>query len=290
MNIILGASGQIGAMLVENLLKDGQEVRAVVRSSIKEKALADKGMEAITADFFDAKSLENAFRGGDTVFLLTPENPECADFMGETRTILNNYREAVLLSGISRIVGLSSMGAHQGAGTGNLEASYMLEHAFSGVNIEQIFIRPAYYFSNWIGYLDLVKDYGILPTFFPPEMTLPMIAPPDAAAFLAGVMEGIIRGESIYEITGPREYSALEIAEIFEDVLERRVSVRHIPQGEWEEALTQAGFSKNGARNLMMMTEAVIDGRTRNDAVVPVRLVTDFKEYLKSICHKRKDQ
>lgn len=286
MNIILGASGQIGSMLVDNLLKDGQAVRAVVRSFEKGQALADKGIETATADFNDAESLTAAFQGGNTVFLLTPEDPERSDFLGETRLILDNYRKAILSTGISRIVGLSSMGAQHKTGTGNLEASYMLEHCFEGIGAEKVFVRPAYYFSNWLGYLDLVIKQGVLPTFFPPDMPVQMIAPPDAAAFLAGVMEGTPQGETLYEITGPREYSALEIAEIFEEVLERKVSVQHIPQEEWEEAFLQAGFSGDAARNFKLMTKAVVDGKTRNDAVVPIRLETDFKEYLKSICHK----
>ena len=285
MNIILGASGQIGSMLVQNLLRAGQEVRAVVHNSLKEQDFRDQGADAATADLFDVESLKKAFRGANTVFLLTPEDPGSNDFIGETRSILKNYRDAVLSTGISRIVGLSSMGAQHPAGTGNLEASYMLEHAFEGIDNEQIFIRPAYYFSNWMGYLELIKEHGILPTFFPPDMRLPMIAPPEVAAFLAGVMKGDRQGERVYEIVGPCEYNAFEIAKIFEEVLGRAVSVQPIPPESWEETLMQAGFSKDGARNLMLMTKAVMDGKARNDSIIPIRVSTDFKEYLISEYH-----
>jgi uncharacterized protein YbjT (DUF2867 family) len=37
MNIILGATGQIGSMLVDNLVKENQKVRCVVRNSKKAK-------------------------------------------------------------------------------------------------------------------------------------------------------------------------------------------------------------------------------------------------------------
>jgi uncharacterized protein YbjT (DUF2867 family) len=280
MNIVLGASGQIGSMLVDNLLKKGQKVRIVVRNGLKAQELISKGVEVIVADYLDLDALKKAFYGGNSVFLLTPENPSCENFLKETQLLLNNYREAILQSGATKIVGLSSGGAHIESGAGNLEASYMLEHTFSEINIEQIYVRPAYYFSNWLGYLDLVKNYGILPTFFPPEMKVSMIAPPDVAEFLSDVMICKTKQERIYEITGPQLYSSLDIAKIFGDVLNKNVSVQQVLPKEWESTLIQAGFSKDGAKNLMLMTQAVIDGKTKNETTNPIHFYTDFKKYL----------
>jgi len=115
MNIILGATGQIGSMLVENLLKKGQPVRAVIRDSSKVQELKNKGAEVVIADYFDAEPLKRAFQGGSSVFLLTPENTECNNCLKEIQMIINNYREAVFSSGLTKIVGLSSMGAQHEA-------------------------------------------------------------------------------------------------------------------------------------------------------------------------------
>jgi uncharacterized protein YbjT (DUF2867 family) len=283
MNIVLGATGQIGSMLVDNLLKKGQPVRAIIRNSLKAQELKKKGVEVVIADYSDLEALKKAFYGGKSFFLLTPENPECDNFLEETQMLLNNYREAILTSRATKIVGLSSGGAQNESGTGNLEASYMLEHTFSDINIEQIYVRPAYYFSNWLGYLDLVKNYGVLPTFFPPEMKVAMIAPPDVAEFLSDVMICKTKQERIYEIDGPQLYSSLDIAKIFGDVLNRNVAVQQVLPEEWESTLIQAGFSKDGAKNLMLMTQAVIDGKTKYETTNPIRFHTDFKKYLINI-------
>lgn len=283
MNLILGATGQVGSILVANLLKKGQPVRAVIRNSVKAPDLISKGVEVYVADYFDGAALKKAFQGGSSVFLLTPENPECVDFINESRTIINNYREAIRSAKITNIIGLSSGGAQHESGTGNLVASYLLEHAFSGLEIEQTFVRPAYYFSNWMGYLELVKEHGILPTFFPPEMKLPMIAPADVAAFSAKLMSDDTPRERIYEITGPYAYSSSEIAQIFEAALNRSVTVQQMLPEDWESTLLQAGFTKDGAHNLMLMTKAVIDGRTKNTTPNPIRCATDFKTYLETV-------
>ncbi|WP_292374352.1 NmrA family NAD(P)-binding protein [Methanosarcina sp. UBA411] len=280
MDIILGATGQIGSMLVDNLIKRGQSVRAVVRNGSKAERLRSKGVEVSIADYFDVEALKKAFQGGSSAFLLTPENPESQDFISETKTILNNYGEAILASGITKIVGLSSNGAQHESGTGNLMASYILEHAFSDLEIEQVFVRPSYYFSNWLGYLELVKEHGILPTFFPPEMKVPMIAPSDVAEFLSEVIVCKTSEERIYEITGSHAYSSLDIAKIFGEVLNRNVILQQVLPEEWESTLIQAGFSKDGAKNLALMTKAVIEGKTKNEISNPVYFSTDFESYL----------
>ncbi|NCI19069.1 NmrA family NAD(P)-binding protein [Clostridium botulinum] len=283
MNIILGATGQIGTMLVDNLLEQGQPVKAVIRNYSKAQELKNKGVEVFITDSFEVEALKKAFHGGSSVFLLTPKNRKCENFLNETQMIINNYREAILSSGITKVVGLSSVGAQHKSETGNLVASYMLEHAFSDLKIEQIFIRPTYYFSNWLGYLELVKEHGILPTFFPPGMELPMIAPSDVARFLSKIMICETSQEKMYEITGPHSYNSSDIAKIFEDVLNRDVILQQLLPEEWESTLIQAGFSIDGAKNSILMTKAVIDGKTKYDTTNPIRFSTDFKKYLRNV-------
>lgn len=282
MNIILGATGQVGSILVEELLKKGQSVRAVVRNELKAQKLKNMGAEVFVADYFELEELKKAFQGGKSVFLLTPENPESKHFFKDTQIILQNYREAILSTGISKLVGLSSMGAQHETGTGNLLASHLLENAFSDMDIEQIFVRPAYYFSNWVGYIDLVKEHGILPTFFPVNMELPMIAPQDVGKFLAEVMSRQEPQEKVYELSGPEAYNSLEIAKIFEEVINRDVTLQQILPADWENTFLQVGFSKDGAENLMQMTQSVMDGKTQSETNHPIALSMDFKRYLKN--------
>ncbi|WP_040213121.1 NmrA family NAD(P)-binding protein [Clostridium polynesiense] len=280
MNIILGATGQIGSMVVDNLLEKGEAVRAVVRDELKAQSLKEKGAEVAVADYFYGEELKKAFKGGSTVFLLTPENPFGEDFIGDIEKIIKNYREAVISSGIDKIVGLSSMGAQNPSGTGNLEASYLLEHGFSDIEAELIFVRSAYYFSNWLAYLEMAENQGILPTFFPPDMKLPMIAPPDTAKFLSDIIASHSPQERIYEIEGPCAYTSLDIAEIFQEVLNRKVTLNQIMAEEWEDTFMQSGFSKDGTENLMLMTKAVIDGKTHKEMDNIIQMPTDFKSYL----------
>jgi len=40
--------------------------------------------------------------------------------------------------------------------------------------------------------------------------------------------------------------------------------------------------SKDGAKNLALMTKTVIEGKTKNEPANPIRFPTDFKNYLKN--------
>jgi len=50
--------------------------------------------------------------------------------------------------------------------------------------------------------------------------------------------------QRVYEITGPRAYSSVDIAKIFGDVLNRNVALQQVLTEEWENTLLQVGFSK----------------------------------------------
>lgn len=278
---VLGAAGQVGGMVARNLLKTGEPVRAVVRDAEKAKQLRAMGAELVVADYLEAEALKTAFRGARSVFLLTPENPFAPDWPAEVRRMLDNYRAAVLASGTERIVLLSSMGAQHSEGTGNLLASHMLEQAFSDLPAPRCCIRPAYYYSNWMGYLDAAKESGILPTFFPSDLELPMIAPADVASFIADVLTGDVAWRPLYEISGPRLYSASDIARIIGDAVGKKVRLYVMVPADWHSTLLEAGFSESGARNLADMTQAVIDGKTVPETGEVVALGMDFAEYLR---------
>lgn len=279
MNIILGASGQVGSSIVNELKNNNLPVRAIVRNQNTDFC---NEVEVETADFFDREQLVKALEGGSTVFLLTPEDPASNDIIGETKQIINNYKQAIQATGIKRIVGLSCIGAHVEANTGNVLMSRMLEQGFDDLDVEKIFIRPSYYFSNWLGFLETVEQYGVLPTFFPEDLEVDMNSPIDVAKFTAEVIANNSQSSAVFELVGPQKYSSRQVAEIFSKLLCKHVEQQSVPKEKWNETLRSAGFTSNTSVNLVDMTQAVID-----DIVIPenpdkaVRLPTTLFRYLK---------
>jgi uncharacterized protein YbjT (DUF2867 family) len=284
MNTILGASGQVGGAVAINLLKNRQPVKGVFRNEKKTDKLKKAGAAVALADIHDEAALTASFKDATTVLVLTPETGEEQDMIKDTRSVLQNYRSAVEKSPVKKIIGLSSIGAQHEKGTGNLRMSYMLEHAFTGLPAKKIFIRPSYYFSNWLAYTDTVKKDGVLPTFFPPDLSIPMISPIDVAEIISNIMTDDRNDapQIIYELEGPAAYSSIEVAEAFSEVLRKPVKVQHIDRSEWEDSLKSMDLSTDGIKNFIEMTEAVITGKAmpEGNEAISVKGKTTLKEYL----------
>lgn len=272
------SGGQIGSQVAMLLEGKGLPVRRVFHRISKQVTSNANSSTSVVADYFDKVSLEKAFRGGDTVLLLTPESMASDDMLADAKKVFANCKDALNGSGIRRVIGLSSGGAQLTKGTGTLQLYAMLEETLQSLDMEVYIVRPAYYYSNWMMYMDVVQNNGILPTFFPPALAIPMIAPKDVATFIADVMENGAQ-HSIREITGPDLYSAGAIARFMGEALGRDVMAVQIPQCDWLPGLLQAGFSKSSAEYLLGMTQAVINEKT-SFTMPPVYTGTTFSAYL----------
>jgi uncharacterized protein YbjT (DUF2867 family) len=284
MNIILGASGQVGSAIINNLLKINQPVKGIVRKKEQAEDLEKLGAEFAVGDAHDLEFLIGAFAGGNTLFVLTPEDGSVEDVLGDTKILLENYKKAVQGSSISKIVGLSSMGAQIEDHSGNLKMSYMLEHEFLDLPVQQIFVRPAYYFSNWLLYIDQAKETGILNTFYPPDLKIPMIAPTDVAELLAKLIAEDQQGNKIYEIEGPEWLSTSDIAHTFSKLFNREIKATQIPRPDWEKTLAKMKFSPDGIKNFIEMTETVNEGKSKpeKNGTHSVKGKTSFETFIKA--------
>ncbi|GJM27722.1 MAG: nucleoside-diphosphate sugar epimerase [Cyclobacteriaceae bacterium] len=282
MNIILGATGQVGSAVVDNLIEKGLPVKAVIRNEEKAHELKSKGAEVAIADYFDLDALKEAVKDGDLIFLLTPENGTSDDVLGDTEKLLDNYHKAIGQSNIKSLIGLSSIGAQHAKGTGNLVMSNMLENKFSDLNINNVFIRPAYYYSNWLMSLDMVEESGILPSFYPTDLEFNMISPNDVAKFVADKIENGIDQSEVIEIVGPTKYSTNDIAKVMSKTLDKEVNTHEIPRTEWSEIMKSIGFTDDATKNFVEMTEFVVSGKAEPEGKKqsPISTNTTFEEYL----------
>lgn len=281
MHIITGASGQVGSAVVANLLKKGEKVKGLIHNQKKANELKKLGAEVAVADSLDRKALIGATKGGTTLFAITPETVK-DDMIADTEKILANYHAAVEASGIKRVLGLSSMGAQYSENSGNLRMSYLLERAFNGLDVKTSFIRPAYYFSNWMEYLPAIKEKGVLASFYPVDLKIPMISPMDVAKYSADILTKDDENGKIYELIGPEYYSTQDVADAFADALGRDVKAEQIPREQWDKTLKTLGFSPDGIKNFIEMADLVISGDTdpQGEGTTILRASTTLQQYI----------
>lgn len=124
MNLITGATGHIGNVLVRHLLEIGQKVRTLVMPEEDQTPLRGLDVEIVRGDILDAASLEPAFRNVDTVFhlagmisILPGRNDLLRSVnISGTRNIIYSCKQA----GIRRLVYSSSIHALQRVPHGTL--------------------------------------------------------------------------------------------------------------------------------------------------------------------------
>lgn len=119
---VTGATGFLGASIARELLKDGREVRALVRKGADTSNLAGLDVELWQGDLRDAAGLRLGLRGCDTLY------HAAADYRLWTRDPAEMYRinvdgtaailDAALENGLARVVYTSSVGTLGNPGDG----------------------------------------------------------------------------------------------------------------------------------------------------------------------------
>src|ERR1700740_1494625 len=74
--LITAAGGKVGQHVIRQLAEKKISARAGVHSDAKASALRKTGIEAAVLDFESSESITAAFKGIDTLFLVTPGSPD----------------------------------------------------------------------------------------------------------------------------------------------------------------------------------------------------------------------
>jgi uncharacterized protein YbjT (DUF2867 family) len=152
--LVTGATGTVGRQVVEQLVKRGADVRALVRDASKAKLPPD--VTVVQGDLLDVSSLRGAFAGVSTLFLLNAVGP---DEFTQALVALNLAREA----GIERIVYLSVIHSDIYVNVPHFAGKFGVERMIENMGFNATILRPAYFMNNDITIKDVVLDYGVYP-------------------------------------------------------------------------------------------------------------------------------
>jgi uncharacterized protein YbjT (DUF2867 family) len=145
MYVILGASGNTGAIIADSLLLEGQKVRVVGRDLGRLQRFLRNGAEAFAADVSDAAALTKALGGARAAYLMLPPLNSREEQERQSDAIATAMKN----SDLRYAVHLSSYGAHVPEGTGpvtGLHSSEQKLNAISHLNV--LHLRAAYFMEN----------------------------------------------------------------------------------------------------------------------------------------------
>lgn len=217
--LVTGATGTVGRQVVEQLVKRGANVRALVRDPAT--AAFPAAVHVVKGDLLDVDSLRAAFDGVSTLFLL---NAVVADEFTQALIALNVAREA----GIERVVYLSVIHSDGYVNVPHFAGKYGVERMIERMGFNATILRPAYFMSNDLTIKDVVLGYGVYPMPIGSK-GLAMIDPYDVGEIAA--IELIRREQaadvlplSRINLVGPDILSGSDVAAIWSEVLHRPIA------------------------------------------------------------------
>ena len=259
MYVILGATGHVGSAAADDLIRAGKPVTVVTRDEEKAASWQSRGAEAAVLDVTDVDALRSAFKRGRRAFLLNPPASPSTDTDVEEHRTFTSIVQALNGSGLEKVVVESTYGAQPGDRIGDLSVLFDFEQALARQPIPVTVLRAAYYMSNWDASLDAAKQ-GVLPTMYPADLMIPMVAPSDLGAAAARLLQEEVEQTGIHYVEGPARYSSNDVAAAFAKALDRHVAVAVTPRDQWQAAYRKLGFSDAAAFAFVRMTAASVDG------------------------------
>lgn len=259
MYIVLGSTGHVGSEVASALLADGRQVTAVTRSEEKAAAWRARGAEAAVVDVTDVDALRRVFQSGKRAFLLNPPAAPSDDTDREEHRTSNAIVAVLEDSRLEKVVLESTYGAQPGDAVGDLSVLYDFEKAVTALPIASSVLRAAYYMSNWDMMLDAARS-GTLPTMYPVDLAIPMVAPADLGRAAARLLTASGGDGGVLYVEGPRRYSSRDVADAFAEELGRPVALAVTPRQQWEAEYRKFGFSAPAAAAYARMTAVTVDG------------------------------
>jgi uncharacterized protein YbjT (DUF2867 family) len=183
--LVTGATGRQGGSVVDALLADGVDVRALTRdpTSDRARALADRGVEVVGGDLDRRADLRRAMGGVDGVFLVT--DFFSAGRAGEIRQGRNGVKAAVE-AGVPHLVYSSVGSADRAAGLAHFRSKHAVEVYLRKVVPDATVVRPTYFTTN----LEFQRDgieAGRLSLPLSPRTRLAVLDPRDVGRVVARV-------------------------------------------------------------------------------------------------------
>lgn len=266
MYVILGASGNTGHVVAQQLLRSGQKVRVVGRNAAHLQFLASEGAEIFTTDLADTSALTKAFQQANSAYVMIPPNTTSNDVRAFQDQISNSIARALQDAGVKNIVSLSSIGADRPNGTGPVVGLYNLEQKLNKIEDANVLhLRAGYFMENTLPQAAAIRRIGFMVGPLRPDLKLPMIASCDIGkAAAAALLRLDFQGKQAMELQGQRDIDYNEVATIVGKAI-GKPDLKYVqaPDDQVRGAFVEMGMSDNFARLILEMSAALNAGTMR---------------------------
>ena len=236
MIVVTGATGQLGRLVVEQLLETvpAAQVVALVRDPKKAQAFTEKGVQVRQADYSQPETLAAAFAGAEKILLVSSNE------VGHRVTQHQAVVDAARVAEVKLLAYTSILKAD--TSTLLLAKEHQLTETYmraSGVPFT--FLRNGWYTENHTGSLGAAVEHGAV-LGAAKDGRFATATRADYAAAAVAVLTGQGHENKVYELGGDEPYTLAELAAEVARQAKKAVMYKDLPQAEYAKALMGFGL------------------------------------------------
>lgn len=259
MIVVTGATGQLGRLVIQALLKTqpASEIVAAVRSPEKAADLAALGVQVRRADYNEPAALDAAFEGADKLLLISSSE------IGRRAVQHRAAIEAAKRSGIE-LIGYTSVLRADTTPLGLAAEHRETEAALRASAVPFVLLRNGWYTENYTHSLASALEHGAI-LGCAGNGRIASAARADYAQAAAIVMTRDAQAGRVYELAGDTAYTLADLAAEVTRQSGKKVEYRNLSEPEYEEALIEVGLPEAVADLLSDSDTAASNGALFDD-------------------------
>lgn len=235
MIVITGATGQLGQIVIEKLLKtqNPSNVVAAVRNPQKAESLVKAGVQVRTADYGKPETLREAFKGATQILLIS--SSEVGQRFTQHKAVIEAAQEAK----VKQIVYTSILKADTsrlGLAAEHLQTEKLIQQS----GLSYTILRNGWYLENHTDNLNPALEYGVI-MGSAKDGLFSSASRADFAAAAVAVLTTSGHENKIYELAGDAAFTLSDLAKAVCEKSGREVIYKDMPMGDYEKALIGVG-------------------------------------------------
>lgn len=240
MIVITGATGNLGQLVIANLLKTvpAGNIIAAVRNPAKAADLAAKGLQVRQADYNDGASLDAAFKGATKILLISSSE------VGQRATQHQNVIDAAKRAGASLLAYTSLLRADT-TPLGLAAEHVTTEAAIRASGLPHSILRNGWYLENHVEHLAPVLEHGVV--LGAAQQGRFSSAARDDYAAAAAVVLTAEQPQAVYELAGDSGFTLAEYAAEVARQSGKAIVYKDLPQADFKAALVSVGVPEGFA-------------------------------------------
>lgn len=278
---ITGATGQLGQLVIQNLLKTvpASQIVAIVRNPAKATALRQKGVNIREANYADQPALTKALQGVDKLLLIS--SSEVGQRTPQHRNIINAAKAA----GVKFIAYTSLLHADKGL-LSLADEHIATEKMLAECAIPYTLLRNGWYIENYLASVPAALEHGV---FIGAAGNSKIAAAPraDYAQAAARVISEEGHAGKVYELAADNGWTLSELVAEVSQQSGKKVTYQNLSEPEFAQALISAGLPAEVAEMVAKFDSGAAKGGLFDDSHTLSKLLghptTPLAESIKTV-------